>query len=139
MHGQVSFQYFLHKGPGAGTVFFQLFGQKCRVCVRQRRERARAAAPGAGAGAGAEGAAPMTPPPEEEEEVEGAAAPAPVPAAAPAPAPVEDDVPYANPMWYPDEVRRVSTECSVVSRSVGANNRGTCTCAEFDGWAKVGS
>ncbi|XP_043198250.1 uncharacterized protein LOC122368406 [Amphibalanus amphitrite] len=45
MHGQVTFQYFLHKGPGAGTVLFQLYGQKCRVCVRQRqRDRARAAA-----------------------------------------------------------------------------------------------
>ncbi|XP_037081367.1 receptor-transporting protein 4-like [Pollicipes pollicipes] len=45
IHGQVSFQYFLRKGSGAGTVFFQLFGQKCSVCVRQRlRERVSATA-----------------------------------------------------------------------------------------------
>ena len=133
MHGQVTFQYFLHKGPGAGTVFFQLFGQKCRVCVRQRqRERSRAAATasasaatstvttasagaaGAGAGVGAVGGAAagasgvLTPPPEEEGAV---AAVAPAAAAQPAGPREDDGVPYANPMWYPDEVRRVSIDC----------------------------
>ncbi|KAF0298196.1 hypothetical protein FJT64_004449 [Amphibalanus amphitrite] len=143
MHGQVTFQYFLHKGPGAGTVLFQLYGQKCRVCVRQRqRDRARAAAAAEGAGV----AAPPTPPPE----AEGATAagpagavgavggpagavgavagpagpagavggPAGAGAAAPAPAEEEDDVPYSNPMWYPDEVRRVLMElyCQVSSK-----------------------
>ncbi|XP_037089064.1 uncharacterized protein LOC119109523 [Pollicipes pollicipes] len=107
MHGQVSFQYFLHRGPGAGTVFFQLFGQKCRVCVRERlRERVSATATTA---AGQSAAT-------EPQPAANAAAPAAEPAGAAAAAAAggeDDDVGYANPMWYPDEVRRVLLELYV--------------------------